>query len=108
MTGSPDAAQLDAVIADLTVDAYGDDEQLAGFLTAAEQALHAPQPATVVGVPVQVTEISAGPDGRRGIVAICARGTSTYETSFADVAFQPGTELAQLVAAYRRWLGCEP
>jgi hypothetical protein len=37
-------AQLDALIDELTVDAYGDEEQLSGFLTGAEEALRRGEP----------------------------------------------------------------
>ena len=36
MSGSTDLVALDALIEELTVDAYGDEEQLGGFLTGAE------------------------------------------------------------------------
>ena len=34
-------AELDALIEELTIDAYGDEEQLGGFLVGAEEALSA-------------------------------------------------------------------
>jgi hypothetical protein len=37
-------AQVDALIDELTVDAYGDEEQLKGFLTGAEEALRRGDP----------------------------------------------------------------
>jgi hypothetical protein len=43
-------AQLDALIDELTVDAYGDEEQLRAFLTGAEEALRRGEPARIVGV----------------------------------------------------------
>lgn len=54
--------ELDELIAELTIDAYGDDEQLTGLLTGAEDALEAHEPASIVGVPVAVVRIDAGPD----------------------------------------------
>ena len=53
MSHALDPAELDSLIAELTVDAYGDEEQLTGLLTGAEDALNAGETATVVGVPVQ-------------------------------------------------------
>jgi hypothetical protein len=37
----------------LTVDAYGDEEQLASFLVGAEEALVRGEPATIAGTPVR-------------------------------------------------------
>lgn len=99
---------LDSLIAELTVDAYGDEEQLTGLLTGAEEALNAGETATVVGVPVHITEVKAGPDVRRGLIAVCERGGERHEISLADVTFDAGSELGRVAAAYHRWLGCVP
>ena len=48
------AAELDALIEELTVDAYNDEEQLSGFLVGAEGALVRGEHATVAGVTVEV------------------------------------------------------
>ncbi len=37
-----ESTDLDALIEDLTLDAYGEEEQLTGFLTGAEEALESP------------------------------------------------------------------
>jgi hypothetical protein len=99
-------ADLDELITELTVDAYGDEEQLEGLLVGAEDALGAPEPATVVGVPVTVVAVSTGPDARRGLLATCDRDGRTYEISMADIAFAPASRLGRVAAAYRRWMGC--
>jgi hypothetical protein len=57
-------AQVDALIDERTVDAYGDEKQLTGFLTGAEEALRRGEPARIVGVDVAVFDIDVGPDGR--------------------------------------------
>ena len=49
MTGRQ--ADLEALIEEITVDCYGEDEELTGFLTYLEDALERPMEATVVGVP---------------------------------------------------------
>ena len=43
------AAALDALIEELTVDAYTDEEQLSGFLVGADEALLRGQQATIAG-----------------------------------------------------------
>ena len=108
MSGALDAAALDSLIAELTVDAYGDEEQLSGLLTGAEDVLNAGEVATVVGVPVHIAGVTAGPDVRRGLIAVCEREGARYEVSLADVEFDPASELGRVAAAYRRWLGCDP
>ena len=63
------AAGLDALIEQLTVDAYGDEEQLSGFLVGAEEALVRGERATIVGVTVEVMRVVCGPDARTGLTA---------------------------------------
>ena len=108
MTGAHDLAALDALIEELTVDAYGDEEQLVGFLTGAEDALTVPEVATVAGVEVRIVAVDCGPDARRGLIAVCERDRRRLELSLADIVFEERSELGQVAAAYRRWLGCNP
>jgi hypothetical protein len=46
------AAELDALIEELTVDVYGNEEQLSSFLVGAEEALVRGEHATIAGTPV--------------------------------------------------------
>jgi hypothetical protein len=101
-------AQLDALIDELTVDAYSDDEQLNGFLTGAEDALRRGEPARIVGVDVDVLAVDAGPDVRTGLTARVRRAGASYEVALADLTFPTDTELGVVVAAYRRWQGHPP
>lgn len=66
-------AQLDAMIEGLTVDAYGDEEQLTGFLVGADEALEHGEPARAVGIDVEVMSVDAGPDVRTGLLARITR-----------------------------------
>ncbi len=70
------ATELDSLIDEITVDAYNDEEQLAGFLVRADAALRHCERATLVGV--------------EGEVLLTFGGSS---------------ELGLLVAAHRRWQG---
>lgn len=106
MTADDALPELDALIEELKLDAYGDEEQLTGFLTGAEDALDPPEPATIVGVTVQVTAVTVGPDVRRGLVAVCEREGTRHHVSLADLRFEPGSQLGLVANAYRRWLGC--
>jgi hypothetical protein len=98
-------AELDDVIADIIVDAYGDDEQQSAFLEAFTNVV--PVTATVVGVPVEVVGFDYH-DMRHGVMAKCRRGTHRQELGAADVIFPPDTTAAWVQAAYRRWLGLKP
>ena len=108
MTGTVRPSELDALIDDLTVDAYGDEEQLSGFLAGAEEALKRGEHARIVGVEVEVIDIDAGPDARTGLTARVTRDGTTYEVTLADLAFDSASELGLVVAAYRRWQGRTP
>jgi hypothetical protein len=99
------AAELDALIDDLTVDADGDEEQISGFLVGAEEALVPGEHATIVGVAVEVARVDCGPDARTGLIAEVRRDGRAYQVSLADLAFPPRSELGRVVAAYRRWQG---
>lgn len=100
-------AELGALIDEFTIDCYSEDEQFDGLLIGAEEALETAEAATVVGVPVRITSVKAGPDMRSGLIAVCNREGSGYEITLADVTFEPRSQLGRVVAAYRRWLGFE-
>jgi hypothetical protein len=61
-------AELDALIAQATVDCYNQDEELAGFAAMIEDNLAVPFETTVLGVTVTVRKKS---QTESGIVAIC-------------------------------------
>jgi hypothetical protein len=98
-------AELDALIDELTVDAYGDEEQLSGFHVAAEEALSRGERATIVGVDVEVVGIGCGPDARSGLLARVRRDGAMHDVALADLGFDSDSQLGLVVAAYRRWLG---
>lgn len=83
------STDLDVLIEDLTLDAYGEEEHLTGFLTGAEDALEPSEQATIVGVSVQVISVTTGPDLRRGLLAVCEREGACQEVSLADLRFKP-------------------
>ncbi|HET6747636.1 MAG TPA: hypothetical protein VFL71_00115 [Actinomycetes bacterium] len=90
MTGRQ--ADLEALIEEITVDCYGD-EELTGFLTYLEDALERPVEATVVGVPVTIVGVDSPAGALRGLVARCRRDDAEYEVSLLDVALPRGSEL---------------
>lgn len=99
------AAELDALIDELTVDAYNDEEQLGGFHVGAEEALVRGERAMIAGATVEVISVDCGPDARTGLTACVLRERVKHEVALADLEFPPGSELAMVVAAYRRWQG---
>ena len=50
--------ELDALVEEATVDAYGDDKQLGGFAAMIQENLEMPFETTVLGVQVTVTGIT--------------------------------------------------
>ncbi len=99
-----DYQEIDDLIAEVTVDAYGDDEQLSSLECAFEELDVLPD-ATAIGEVVEVLHIWYDGDERRGLIARCRRNGQEYPLSLLDLAFPGDSEAARLVAAYRRWLG---
>jgi hypothetical protein len=104
-----DSPELDGLIDGITVDAYGDDEQLWAFRQAFEDNVVLPAEAFVVGEPVMVMTIDYDENERRGLTARC-RGQEGLEQVIAacDLIFPEGSVAARYLAAYRTWLGIEP
>jgi hypothetical protein len=102
-------AALDELIEEITVDAYGDDEQLWAFRQAFEDAVSLPADGFVIGEPVAVVEIDYDGNERRGLTAKCRRADgSEHLVGAADVVFPEGSSGARYIAAYRKWFGLEP
>ena len=101
--------ELDALIDEIIVDAYGDDEQLWAFRQGLEDELGLPKEAFVIGEAVTVLTIDYDGNERRGLTARCRREDGTeYQVAACDLFFPRGTMAARYIAAYRRWLGIEP
>lgn len=102
------SAELDALIEELTIDCYNDDEQLTGLLTGAEEALVIGEVATIAGTEITIVAVDCPSDIRRGLTAVCERDGQRFELSLADLRFADTSELGRVTDAYRRWLGCDP
>jgi Calcium binding len=101
--GELSRAELDELVADAVVDAYGDDEQLSGLYTMIEDNLAVPFETTVLGVEVTVREVDLRADD---IVAICHRGRDRQAIGILDLPLpDPPPEGAEWIAAYRLWAG---
>ncbi len=69
----PNQAALDEFIEQITVDAYGEDEQLWAFRQAFEDGVAGPCGALVIGEPVLVVAFDYDGNERRGLTAQCSR-----------------------------------
>lgn len=99
---SPSNAELDEMIEEAIVDAYGESEQTAGFFTMLEENLATPFTTEMLGVEVAVERIDMTDDER--IVAVCARGRSRQRISILDLPLpSPPPEGAAWIPALRRW-----
>ncbi|MEU0160073.1 hypothetical protein ABZ154_14845 [Streptomyces sp. NPDC006261] len=76
-------AELEALIEEATVDAYGEDEQLTGLFTMLEEHLDVPFATVVLGVEVTVRGVDLTADGR--IVALCSRGRVRQSLGILDL-----------------------
>jgi hypothetical protein len=95
-------AELDALIEEATVDAYGDEEQRGGLFTMIEEHLTLPFETELLGVPVTVEGVDL--TEAEEIVAICRRGRARQAMSILDLPLpDPPPEGAEWIAAYRRW-----
>lgn len=101
---------LDTLIDEVIVDAYGEDEQLSAFRQAFEENGRFPVPVSVVGTVVEMIAVDYEGDERRGLLAVCRRDGRTHTMSLLDVvpAGPPPLTTARLLAGYRRWWGAEP
>jgi tetratricopeptide (TPR) repeat protein len=100
---------LDEMIAEITVDAYGDDEQLWAFRQSFEDEVALPADGFVIGEPVVVMAVEYDGNERRGLTARCRREDGAeYEVAACDLVLPPASAGARYIAAYRRWLNLEP
>lgn len=91
------------MVAEATVDAYGEDEQLTGLYTLIEENLTVPFPAMVLGAQVDVRRLELRDSD---IAAVCVQGKHRQLLGLLDleppVPAPPGWEW---VSAYRHWAG---
>lgn len=104
-----DIDALDKMIKEITVDAYGDDEQLWAFRQTIEDEVELPADGFVIGVPVSVLAVDYDGNARRGLTARCRREDgSEHEVAASEVVLPQASAGAWHIAAYRRWLDLDP
>ena len=96
--------ELDDLIADITVDAYGQDEALMGFENAFDEAACFPCPATVIGETIEILSV-ATTNGRQELIATCQRAGRHHQIALLDININAGQPASRLLAAYRHWTG---
>src|SRR6266568_4478619 len=95
-------AKLDEMIEEATVDAYGESEQIVGFLTLLEERLNLPFKTEMLGMEVTVERLDMTDDEQ--IVAVCSRGKSQQCIPILDLTLpDPPPEGAEWIEAFRRW-----
>jgi uncharacterized small protein (DUF1192 family) len=97
-------AELDALIEEVTVDCYDEDEQLQGFQNAFDEDASFPCPGTVIGEDVHVLSVTTT-SNRRELIAACQRNHHHYEIALLDINLTADPGTTRLIAAYRRWIG---
>jgi len=91
------------MVAEATVGAYGDHEQLGGFYTMIEDHLAVPFTTEVLGVQVTVRKVDLG---ESDIVAICHRRRDRQAIGIRELPLpDPPPDGAEWIAAYRHWAG---
>lgn len=104
-----DTGDLEHLVAEITTDAHGDDEQLSAFQKALEDGVDVPCDAFIIGEPVSVVAFEYDGNQRRGIVVRCRREDgSEHRLAAAEVTLSPRSNGGRILAAYRKWLGLDP
>lgn len=94
--------EVEPLIKEATVDAYGESEQVMGLFTMLEDHLVLPFETKVLGVNVTVEKLDL--NERDDIVAVCRRGSERQTISILDLRLpEPPPDGWQWVEAYRHW-----
>lgn len=89
------------MVAEATIDCYGEEEQLTGLATMIENELKVPFRTTVLGLAVTVRRVTYAP---HGLVADCVRGQHRQAIHLLDLPLpEPPPKGAEWIAAYRHW-----
>jgi hypothetical protein len=96
--------ELDAMIEEAIVDAYGEEEQLVGLFTMIEENLTLPFDTELLGTKVKVVAVEM--KGESSIAAVCQRGQQRQRVAIEDLPLpEPQPDGAEWIEAYRRWRG---
>ena len=91
--------ELEALIEEALIDAYGDDEQFMGMMIMVQENLELPYTTWLLGVEVSVVALK---DRGLNIVAICTRGEHQQAIPLTDLPVpDPPPEGVEWIAAWR-------
>jgi hypothetical protein len=95
-------ANLEALIEEAVVDAYGDEEQTVGFFSMIEEHLALPFSVSILGVEAVVEKVDMTRDVR--IVAVCRHDGVKQRIEILDLPLpKPTPAGAEWIAAYSQW-----
>lgn len=95
--------QLNALIEEATVDAYGESEQRVGFLSMLEQKLAVPFTTESLGTPTRIERVDLNDADE--IVAVCRRGRQRQLIPIVNLPMPSPPPLGwEWIAAYRHWV----
>ena len=98
----PSEGDLERMVEEATVDAYGESEQVCGFYTMLENDLELPFNTAVLGAEVTVERIDLTDDDH--IVVVCRRGPERQRLPILDLPLpEPPPKGWEWIAAYRHW-----
>lgn len=102
-----DAARLEALLEEATVDCYGEDEEFWGVLYTLDSRLSFPLQARVLGETVTLVGLDDERSGlRRSVMARVRKGDQEYTVALSELEIlDPDPVSAEWLAAYRYWLG---
>jgi hypothetical protein len=94
--------RLDELVEEAIIDAYGESEQLVGFLCMLQEHLAVPFTTEILGTAVTVQRVDATEADE--IVAICRRGRQRQKIPILDLPLpSPPPHGWEWIAAYRHW-----
>jgi len=94
-------AELDAMVAEATIDCHDEEEQLTGLATMVENNLEVPFTTTILGLAVTVTGAT---HASHGLVADCVHGQHEQAIHILDLPMpEPPPKGAEWIVAYRHW-----
>jgi len=98
----PSEDDLERMVEEATVEAYGESEQVCGFYTMLENDLELPFKTVVLGAEVTVERLDLTDDDR--IVVVCQRGQKRQRLSILDLPLpDPPPKGWEWIEAYRHW-----
>ncbi len=95
--------ELEDLVEEATIDAYGEEEQVTSFYTVLDEHLPLPFDTVVLGVDVTVEKLDLT-DRSDDIVIVCRRGRALQRLPILDLPLpDPPPEGWKWIEAYRHW-----